>query len=301
MIDINLKQLEAFVSTADCASFTRAAEELFLTQSTVSSHISALEQQLNVRLIHRGARRRVRLTAEGERAYEMAKDILIRCQALQEFSASGEKSQLTLGASSVPAQYLLPELMSGFLERHGDSRYLLQRGDSEQIHQMLARGEVRLGFVGAALNRDAFYYHTLLGDRLVLIAANNERFRKFKEKGASGRELLSQPMILREETSGTRKAVESYLNRQDISLKNLNIVAQIDNTEAIKSSVSRGIGVSVVSELTVREDVASGKLLAFDLDAGGVYRNIYLTWRKDTVLTPAEQHFVDFVLEERNR
>ena len=167
MIDINLKQLEAFVSTADCASFTRAAEELFLTQSTVSSHISALEQQLNVRLIHRGARRRVRLTAEGERAYEMAKDILIRCQALQEFSASGEKSQLTLGASSVPAQYLLPELMSGFLERHGDSRYLLQRGDSEQIHQMLARGEVRLGFVGAALNRDAFYYHTLLGDCLL--------------------------------------------------------------------------------------------------------------------------------------
>ena len=108
MIDINLKQLEAFVSTADCASFTRAAEELYLTQSTVSSHISALEQQLNVRLIHRGARRRVRLTAEGERAYEMAKDILTRCQALQEFSTAEEKSQLTLGASSVPAQYLLP-------------------------------------------------------------------------------------------------------------------------------------------------------------------------------------------------
>ena len=83
MLKINLKQLEAFVATAEFSSFTKASEELFLTQSTVSSHISALERILGVRLIQRGSRRRVQLTQEGKHAYEMAKEILNRCQTLR--------------------------------------------------------------------------------------------------------------------------------------------------------------------------------------------------------------------------
>lgn len=296
MLEINLKQLEAFVTTADYSSFTKAAEALYLTQSTVSAHINALEQTLQIRLIQRGSRRRVQLTAEGKQAYEMAKEILNRCQVLQNLGSAIEQCQLAVGASSVPAQYLLPEMMSGFLGENPDSRYVLQRGDSDRIHQLLKQGDVRIGFVGAAQDREHFHYHVVTGDRLVLITANNDAYRRLKRTGVTGRGLLHQPMILREESSGTRKATESYLARCGISARNLNLVAQIDNTEAIKSSVSRGIGVSVVSELTVREEVESGKLLSFDLDSGGVFRNIYLTWRKDISLSSAEKKFVDYVL-----
>ena len=84
MLKINLKQLEAFVATAEFSSFTKAAEIMFLTQSTVSSHISALEENLGVRLIQRSARQRVSLTKEGELVYREARDILDRCQALQD-------------------------------------------------------------------------------------------------------------------------------------------------------------------------------------------------------------------------
>lgn len=296
MLEINLKQLEAFVTTAEYSSFTKAAESLYLTQSTVSAHINSLEQVLQVRLIQRGARRRVQLTPEGRQAYEMAKEILNRCRSLQNLGSTIEQCQLSVGASSVPAQYLLPELMSGFLESNPDSRYVLQRGDSEKIHSLLRQGDVRIGFVGAAVDRDNHHYHAVAGDRLVLITANTDAYRRLKRSGATGRELLNRPMILREESSGTRKAMEVYLTRCGISPRALNLVAQIDNTEAIKSSVSRGIGVSVVSELTVREEVASGKLLSFDLDSGGVFRNIYLTWRKDMTLTPVETKFVEYVL-----
>ena len=90
--------------------------------------------------------------------------------------------------------------------------------------------------------------------------------------------------------------MEAYLSRCGISTRSLNLVAQIDNTEAIKSSVSHGIGVSVVSELTVREEIESGKLLSFDLDSGGVFRNIYLVWRKDITLNSVEKKFVEYVL-----
>lgn len=301
MLEINLKQLEAFVTTADYASFTKAAESLYLTQSTVSAHINTLEQTLNVRLIQRGSRRRVQLTAEGKQAYDMAKEILNRSYALQNLGSAIEQCHLSVGASSVPAQYLLPEMMSGFLEENPESRYVLQRGDSERIHQLLKLGDVRIGFVGAASDREHYHYHVVTGDRLVLITANTEVYRKLKRNGVTGRGLLHQPMILREESSGTRKATESYLMRCGISSRNLDLVAQIDNTEAIKSSVSRGIGVSVVSELTVREEVSSGKLLSFDLDSGGVFRNIYLTWRKDITLTAVEKRFVEYVLSQCER
>ena len=295
MLEINLKQLEAFVTTAEYSSFTKAAEALYLTQSTVSAHINSMEEVLGVRLIQRGSRRRVQLTAEGRQAYDMAKEILNRCQTLQNLGNTIEQCQLSVGASSVPSQYLVPELMSGFLSKNPDSRYVLQRGDSDKIHRLLKQGDVRLGFVGAAQDRENYNYHVVAGDRLVLITANTERYRKLKAAGTSGRLLLREPIILREVSSGTRKAMEAYLNRLGVPVRSLDLVAQIDNTEAIKSSVSRGIGVSVVSELTVREELESGKLVSFDLDAGGLFRNIYLCWRKDIVLTSVEKKFVEYV------
>jgi len=301
MLEINLKQLEAFVTTAEYSSFTKAAEALYLTQSTVSAHISALEEVLGVRLIQRGSRRRVQLTAEGKQAYDMAKEILNHCQSLQNLGTTLEQCQLVVGASSVPSQYLVPELMSGFLTENPDSRYVLQRGDSDRIHQLLKQGDARLGFVGSANDRENYNYHVISDDRLVLITPNTEHYRKLKSSGTSGRLLLNEPMILREVSSGTRKAMEAYLNRLGVPVRSLNLVAQIDNTEAIKSSVSRGIGVSVVSELTVREELESGKLLSFDLDSGGVYRNIYLTWRKDITLTGAEKKFVEYVQSQSDK
>ena len=295
MLKINLKQLEAFVATAEFSSFTKAAEVMYLTQSTVSSHISALENTLGVRLIQRSARQRVTLTKEGEKVYREAKDILDRCQALQDLGSHDHENQLIIGASTVPGQCLMPEIMADFLELHPDSRYVQLRGDSQQIHRYLEHGKANVGFVGIATNRSEHHYHPVAEDRLVLITANQEPYRTLHGQGISGLELLEKPMILREENSGTRQEMESYLNRSGISLDSLNIIAQIDNPEAIKSSVSRGLGVSVISVLAAREEILSGRLLAFELGDRGAFRKIYLTWRKDAVLTSAEQTFLDFV------
>jgi len=190
-------------------------------------------------------------------------------------------------------------LMASFLTQYPDSRYVQLRGDSMQIHRYLEQGKARLGFVGTAANRQAYHYYAVAEDRLVVITANQEEYRQLQAQGASGRELLDKPMILREETSGTRQVMNAYLSHCGIPQESLNIVAQIDNPEAIRSSVSRGLGISVISWLTVREDVAAGKLLAFDLDEGGTYRKIYLTWRKDAVLSNLEHKFIRFVQNQQ--
>ena len=298
MLKINLKQLEAFVATAEFSSFTKASEELFLTQSTVSSHINALENTLGIRLIQRSARQRVALTKEGELVYREAREILDRCVALQDLKNQTQESKLVIGASSVPGQCLMPEIMAEYLALCPDCQYVQLRGDSIRIHQYLSQGKANLGFVGIAANPKEYHYHPIAEDRLVLITANREPYRSLHRSGTSGLMLLREPMILREENSGTRQEMERYLHSQQIDPETLHIIAQIDNPEAIRSSVSRGLGVSVMSVLAAREYLLTGQLLCFELGSQGAFRKIYLCWRKDALLNAAEQKFLEFV---RNR
>jgi len=295
MLKINLKQLEAFVTTAEYSSFTKAAEELFLTQSTISSHISALEKTLGVRLILRSARQRVTLTKEGELVYRDAKEILDRCLALQDMKSQDRENQLVIGASSVPGQCLMPEIMGDYLSVCPDCHYVQLRGDSIRIHEFLAQRKANLGFVGIATNPKEYHYHPIAEDRLVLITANKEPYRTLHCQDVSGLDMLHMPMILREQNSGTRQEMERYLRNLQIAPEELNIIAQIDNPEAIRSSVSRGLGVSIMSVLAAREYLLSERLLSFELGNQGAFRKIYLTWRKDALLSPAEQKFRDFV------
>ena len=138
MNDISLKQLEIFVAVVEYGGFTRAAEELFFNQSTVSAHISLLEQALGKELFVRSNRRHVRLTKEGEQVYPIARRILNDCAALRTlFSDADSAPVVALGASTVPGQYLVPGYLAAFLKREPEFRYSLRRGDSEQVHRML--------------------------------------------------------------------------------------------------------------------------------------------------------------------
>jgi DNA-binding transcriptional LysR family regulator len=296
MNELNLKQIEAFVAVAELNSFTRASEKLYLTQSTVSTHIRTLEQSLGVPLFVRSTRRRIRLTADGQRIYPAAKRVLADCQTLMGLAQNEEAAlPLSLGASTVPAQYVLPGLLADFLKRRPDSRYLLKRGDSVQIHELLKNGEIQIGFVGTMLEPDTLDYDPLAEDKLVLITENSGRFRELKRQGIWGRALLSEPTVAREEGSGTDRTVRNYLLENGFPMEELRIVARIDNPEAIKSMVARGVGVSVLSALAVHEEVAAGKLLQFEMEPGGLTREIYMVRRRNTACSRLTQQFIRFV------
>ena len=149
MLEISLKQLEAFVATAEYGSFTLAAERLYLTQSTISAHIHLLEEALQTRLIERGARKKLQLTQDGKRVYTAAQEILNRCEALQALAFDDQNEQLSIAASTVPSQYVLPGVLSDFLRRYRQTQYYLRRGDSQEVHRLMENGEARLGVVGA--------------------------------------------------------------------------------------------------------------------------------------------------------
>lgn len=298
MVEFNLKQLEVFVTVARLGSFTQAAQALYLTQSTVSAHIQALERGLGGPLFQRGARRQVCLTWLGERALPMAWEILDRCRGLQALAQSdGEEEVLTLAASTVPAQCLLPALMAGFSKCRPGCRFRLRKGDSAQVHRLLEEGSASIGFVGAALDQAAYRYQPVLEDKLVLVTANLPRFRALRERGAMGRALLEEPMLCREPGSGTRQRFDAYLERLGIQPSELRVVAQIDQPEAILGAVESGLGVSVCSALVVQDRVERGSLLAFELEEEGFHRSLYLAVRRERELSPLELAFCHFVEE----
>ena len=293
MLDISIRQLEVFVATAEYCSFTKAAEDLHLTQSTVSMHIRTLEEMLNACLIERGARKKIILTEEGKRVYSIAKDILNRMDALQEGRTAGEEEPLRIGTSTVPAQYLLPKLLSGFLKKHPGVKYILRRGDSEQVLTCLEKGEVRIGLTGYKNGDRALVFQEIARDHLVLITENSETFRTMQTEGKHGQELLQLPMIAREESSGTQHAADAFLQRMGV--KEPTIVARMDNPETIKMSVAEGMGVSLISDLAVSAEVKAGKLLCFPFAPQPEERKLYIAWRKDALLTSGELRFIQYV------
>lgn len=296
MNDFNLKQLEVFVTVAELYSFTLAAERLYLTQSTVSSHIQTMELALGVSLFVRGTRRQIHLTPEGERIYPAAKKILADCQNLKELVQNEQADMpLSLGASTVPAQYILPSLLADFLKCHPDSRYLLKKGDSAQIHELLKTGEIQIGFVGTMLEPETLNYIPLAEDKLVLVTENSKRFRELQRQGVWGRMLLGEPTVAREEGSGTDRCVRNYMHQIGFPLEKLRVVARVDSPETIKSMVARGAGVSVLSALAVREEVASGQLLQFEMEENSLKREIYMVCRRDISGFRLGQQFIQFI------
>lgn len=298
MIEYTLRQLEVFAAAAEQESLTRAAELLHLTQSTASTHLRSLEQILGVTLLVRRGQGGVSLTEDGQRLYPQVKQILSQCQMLSRVAGDPHHlaaQPLLLGASTVPGQYMLPELMAAFCHRHSQYRYELRHGDSAQIHRLLQNGQVRLGFVGSRFDADGMAYYPLLQDELVMVTPNAPRYQNLLRRGTWGRELLGEPTIAREQGSGTDRSLQQYMARIGYDTGRLNIVARLEDPETVKRMVAQGAGVSVLSALSVRQEAAEGRVLTFHMDETGLQRRIYLVHRQGMTCSTVEKQFLAFV------
>ena len=291
-MNISLKQLEVFVTIVECGNFTEAGKRLYLAQSTVSSHITALEETLRVSLFRRESKRTIELTADGKRVYQYAKDVVSKCNILEEASALEERRELVIGASTAPSKSLLPQRMLDFQRAHPECCCVVRSGDSEQIQQMVLDGDVQIGFVGSTDNRQQLCYERIARDRLVLITANTPRFAKLHAQGVLGRELLSEPLIFRDRGSGTQKMIDNYLTSREDGNFTPDVRFYTADPEMLQELVSMGAGVSILSALSVEERVKAGKLLCFELEETPFYRNIYMVYQRKGTLSELAKAFV---------
>ena len=298
---MNLKQLEAFVKVTESGSFSKAAKLLFLTQPTVSAHISSLEKELDSRLFVRNTKE-VNLSEDGKVLYGYAKQIVeLEHEIENVFSEKREKETdakgcITIAASTIPAQYLLPNILAQFTEKCPGEQFKLVESDSAGVIKMIVDHKVDVGFTGTVLEKKHCHYIPFYKDELAIIMPNVKKYQKIIEAGSTDLSwLLEEHFILREEGSGTRKEMEKQLKNAGVNPDDLDVIASVANQETIKKSVSQGLGISVLSKLASEEEVQSGKLLVFPIPSADDGRDINLVYNKNYQLSRVAKKFIKIV------
>lgn len=294
---MNLKQLEAFVQVSESGSFSKAAKELFLTQPTISAHISSLEKELNVRLFIRNTKE-VSLSDDGKDLYRYAKQITDLEKAIEErfyMDSDDGKHVITIAASTIPAQYLLPKVLMCYRERYPKEQIKIMETDSSKVVTQVVDHMVDVGFTGTVLEKKHCKYIPFYKDELAVITPDTPEYRILKEQNRDDIDWIKRkPLILREEGSGTRKEAEKQLKSAGISMETLDIVASIANQETIKKSVKQGMGITVLSRLAAEDEDG---LLIFPIPGADEGRDINLVYNKNYQMTRSADRFIRIVKE----
>jgi len=296
---MNLKQLEAFVQVAEGGSFSKAAKQLFLTQPTISAHISSLEKELNARLFVRNTKE-VRLSDDGKELYRYARQMIDLQKKIEErFETGKEESKhlITIAASTIPAQYLLPKILMKFNERYPKEQVKLIETDSSQVVTQIIDHMVDVGFTGTVLEKKHCKYIPFYKDELVVITPNTEKYQVLHQNQEDVSWISGERLIMREEGSGTRKEAGKQLRNAGINLDKLKIIASIENQETIKKSVKQGMGISIISRLAAEEEAKSGGLLTFPIPKADQGRDINLVYNKNYQMSKSAERFVKVVKE----
>lgn len=271
---IETRHLKIFVTVYKARSFTKAAEELYTSQPTVSEHIQNLEARLKCKLFDRLGRS-IMPTAEAEVLYPRAITILEDMQRLEEEicatrdTVSGE---LIIGASTIPGAYILPGLAASFKKEFPGISFEIRINDSAKIVEAVAGNELLLGVVGAKIAKAKLKYQLFAEDELILAAADNNPVAS----QITMKELSKLPFIVREQGSGTRKSTESLLAQQHHTLNQLNICATLGSSAAVKEAIKANLGVSVISRHAIQDELLGGKIKEIHIPGLTMKRHFYV-------------------------
>jgi DNA-binding transcriptional LysR family regulator len=291
-----LPHLGTFSRAAELSSFTAAAKTLGLTQAAVSQRIQALEKMLDVSLFRRQGGR-VLLTEAGRRLYDYAERILaLHRDARQEITHQQKppiSGNLSLGASTIPGEHLLPALLSIFRERFPLIQVKAEISDSMKVIAQVERGQVVLGLVGRKTENRHLEFRHFATDRMVLVVPPNHAWSRRKK--ISFKQLCKQSLVLREAGSGLRYCFEKELARLGKSLDDLQIALELGSNEAIKEAVLRGLGLAVLSSYAVERELRAGQLVALKVTDLHCDREMFVVWDRRRVLSAPARTFRIFL------
>jgi LysR family transcriptional regulator, low CO2-responsive transcriptional regulator len=284
---MNLKQLEVFINVAESGSFSKGAEATFITQSTVSQHISALENEFGLKLLDRTGKGAL-LTEGGKLLLERARRLVDYAReiplALSRFKGV-EEAVLHIAGSGIPGEYMIPAALPLLISRFPGLTLILLQGDSQEVLAKLLAEEIEFGVVGGWSAEDGLEFTPFAKDDLVLIAPAGHRWAGCA--GVTVQDLLAEPMVLREPGSGTGKAATDALWDAGVNPAGLRVAAHLGSNEAVKRAVVAGVGVSFVSALSVQKELAQGALVQVPVTGIDIRREFYLVKRKGRELSPA--------------
>lgn len=287
-------RLRVFYEVARRTSFTRAGEALSLTQPAVSFQVKSLEDEIGARLFRR-EKNQVALTELGEVLFRYATEILSlydRAESEIAKMAAHVGGQLLIGVTNVIAKYVLPRPISVFKRLNPNLSIVIQTGNTDRIAAVLAEGELDLAIVSDPLTLKGHLVEPWIREELLLIVPAGHRWTT--REVVHVEDLISEPFVMREEGSGTRRLFERYLQEHGVNPAQLNVALTLGSTEAVKAGVEAGAGVSIVSSLSLRRELESGVLCAVRLPGHGMSRTFNLVYPKLSYRKLVVETFIGF-------
>jgi DNA-binding transcriptional LysR family regulator len=293
---MDLHHLKVFVSVFKNRSFSKASQNLSLTQPTVSDHIQTLERELKCKLFDRLGRT-ILPTKEAKILSLYAAEVIEKAEALKEVLGNLHKEvegELVLGASTIPGTYLIPSLLASFQKRFPSVSFQVLISDSRGIVEKVTRHELLIGIVGSEIRGSQIDSIPLMEDELVVVASPS----LVQKATVSLQDLLRYPVILREEGSGTLRETERILEKKGVSFKAFKVAGIFGSTEAVKQGVKAGLGISILSRISVIEDLQLGTLEEVRIKGVRMKREIFLLTHKKRTLPLVYRAFLEHVLAE---
>jgi DNA-binding transcriptional LysR family regulator len=289
-------RIHVFRSVARHLSFSRAAEELLLTQPAVTQQIKALEDELGAPLFDRGGGR-ITLTPGGRALLPFADKLHTlsaeAVAAVAEASGADHAGALNLGASQTIGQYVLPNLIAAFLKTHPRITITARSGNSDQMLEALIAHQIHLALIEGPEQRKDIHIEPFMDDHMVLVVPAGHDWVDHEIPLAT---LRDQPLLVREFGSGSRRVVEQALAAAGLKPKSLRIGMELDSTEGLLSAVEAGLGVAFVSRWAVRSQLALGTLKLARVTGLSLSRRFSMAWPAGPAPTGAVAAFRTFLL-----
>jgi DNA-binding transcriptional LysR family regulator len=287
-------KLKIFCAVAEAKSFSKASEIMRLTQPAVSLQIQALEESCGTKLFNR-AGSLIKLTKAGDVLYNYAKDIISLYNAAEKEIGQFTEQEgiITIGASSTAGNYILPSVISDFKRKFPKINTHLIIGNTKTVVDYLYSDSIDLAIVAGDIKKQKLVVEKLIPDEMVFIMSPLHPLAK--RSSVSVLEVTKEPFIIREEGSGTRQIIERFLSKHAIHLQNIKNLLIMGSTEAVKSSVEEGLGVSIISKWAVRKELRYGKLKASTFKEEQFVRNFSLLYRKTKNLSYMLDRFINFM------
>ena len=291
---MDIHHIKVFASVYRRRSFSRAAEELNLSQPTVSDHVRALEDELNCKLFDR-LPRKVIPTKEAAVLIGKAQEIIERVEGFRDVLGELRKDlsgHVIVGASTIPGTYILPGLAAAFRKKNAAILFEVVVSDSRAIIDKVAGDDLLIGVVGAKLESRQVDYKSFLDDELIAVTSDSYDARK----NISISDLTGLPIVMREQGSGTRREFEKILEREGIDFQHLNVIGIFGSTDAVKQAVKEGMGVSIISRRSVKDELKCGSLKEITIKDVNMRRQFHIITHRKRTLPHLYKVFMEYLL-----
>lgn len=293
---MDFKQLEAFLSVAKFRSFSKAANAIYLSQPTISSHISSLERELNVQLFDRTSKE-VNLTPSGEAFLQYANDILnTRNHAIAELCNFNNTvtGKLDIFASTTPCNTILPELITSFNKIHSNIKFNVMEKSSSDIISDVISLQCELGIVNTKINNPKIKVCKLVDDELIVLSSPKLRL----PPSIDITDLLTYNFIIREKDSHTTIMVENYLESMNIDFNKLKVLCEVNNIHTQLKLVELGLGIAVASKVFFENSPYVNTLNTTTIKDANLTRDISLVLSYKRTLSPIATAFFNMCKEK---